>query len=459
VRPSVLIVEDDAPVRAMVATLLREAELEPRSVSTVDEALGLLGQRDIDVILSDVRMPGRSGIELVHEVQRVCPQTPVVVMTGFASVDSAVESMRAGAFDYITKPFQRDQLLLALERALTQRLAGSRPALRRSGSGEGGEEGPARLVGSSRAMREIRAMVLRVASRRSSILITGESGTGKEEVARAIHASGSRARGLFVPVNCSAIPAGLLESELFGHVRGAFTGAVETKRGLFEVCSGGTLFLDEIGDMELELQAKLLRALENREIRPIGATRSARVDVRIIAASNKDLRDEMEAGRFRRDLFYRLNVIPIHIPPLRERPEDIRDLALHLVETQGEGRARRLSTTSVDLLTRMTWEGNVRELANVIERTLALCDDEDIEPEDIAACLGTRERATPPSPAAFLREAFERKLTLREIEDLAIAAALDASNGNKIRAARMLGISRRTLYRRGPRGESEESSE
>ena len=306
------------------------------------------------------------------------------------------------------------------------------------------------LIGRSPAMREIFALVRRIASNSSSVLITGESGTGKELVARTIHFAGSRAREPFLPINCTAIPEGLLESELFGHVRGAFTGAVTTKRGLFEKAHGGTLFLDEIGDMGLGLQGKILRVLQDREIRPVGGTQSVKVDVRILAATNKDLREEMEAGRFRRDLFYRLNVIPIHIPPLRERPEDIPALAEFFLRKHGRGERRTLTRPVLDRLLRLPWEGNARELENVIERALALTDAPEIGLEDLP--IPRDDVADAETGAdALLRGAVQRRLSLHDLEELYIAEILKLVRGNKVQAARILGINRRTLYRRGER--------
>jgi transcriptional regulator with PAS, ATPase and Fis domain len=284
------------------------------------------------------------------------------------------------------------------------------------------------------------------------VLITGESGTGKELVARTIHFSGSRREAPFIPINCTAIPEGLLESELFGHVRGAFTGAISSKRGLFEKAHGGTLFLDEIGDMGLGLQGKLLRVLQDREIRPVGSTQSVRVDVRIIAATNKDLRAEMEAGRFRRDLFYRLNVIPIHIPPLRERPDDIPTLAEFYARKHSMGGRRALTPEALTRLQHCRWEGNARELENVIERALALSESSEISAEDLP--LGAEEKPEEgASPENLTHTAARRRMSLEQLCDLYIDEILQLTGGNKVQAARILGINRRTLYRRGERKE------
>jgi DNA-binding NtrC family response regulator len=450
---SVLIVDDDPAMREMVVSLLEDHGIEASGADSANAALERLRDSDFDAVLSDVRMPGMGGVELLGEARELRPETPVVLMTAFGSIDSAVEAMRAGAFDYVTKPFKRDELLVTLERAFEHRtLEEENKRLRRavdrtSSFGE--------LMGASPAMREIFALIRKIADNRSSVLITGESGTGKEVVARTIHFAGSRAQKSFLPINCTAIPEGLLESELFGHVRGAFTGAHATKRGLFEKADGGTLFLDEIGDMGLGLQGKLLRVLQDREIRPVGGTQSVKVDVRIITATNRELRDEMEAGRFRRDLFYRLNVIPIHIPPLRERPEDIDLLVENFVRRHAPGDSRRFAPAAMEALRRGRWEGNARELENVVERAMALCDRPLIDVEDLP--LGENEGPVGESAEALMRAAVERRLTLRELEELYIDRVLRLTGGNKVQAARILGINRRTLYRRGVHNAGSES--
>ena len=298
-------------------------------------------------------------------------------------------------------------------------------------------------------MREIFALMRKVADNRSSVLISGESGTGKELVARTLHFSSSRATRSFVPINCSAMPEGLMESELFGHVRGAFTGATNTKRGLFEEAEGGTLFLDEIGEMSVGLQSKLLRVLQDREIRPVGGNQSRQVNVRMIAATNRDLRDDIESGRFRKDLFYRLNVIPIDIPPLRERKEDIPLLAEAFIRKHSDGHAFVLNQEAIDKLKACPWEGNARELENVIERALALAERDELGPDDLPTFDASAEGRSSQSLAALIDEALEKELTLSELEDRYTVRVLEKTRGNKARAAKILGINRRTLYRRG----------
>ncbi len=455
---SILVVDDDNAMREMMVSMLESAGIRARAAASAPAALEALRDQEFDVVLSDIRMPGQDGIELLGGIRELRPETPVVLMTAFGSIDSAVAAMRAGAFDYIPKPFKRDEVLVVLERAFEYRELQSENRRLRAAVDQTSAFGD--LIGRSAAMREIFALIRRIADNRSSVLITGESGTGKELVARTIHFSGARASQPFLPVNCTAIPEGLLESELFGHVRGAFTGAVTSKHGLFEKAQGGTLFLDEIGDMGLGLQGKILRVLQDREIRPVGGTNSTRVDVRIVAATNKDLRAEMDAGRFRRDLFYRLNVIPIHIPPLRERPDDIPALAEFFLRKHGRGGRRVLSRAAFDHLLRQPWEGNARELENLIERALALTDALEIGPEDLPLPRGqeSADASSVEAPGALVRAAVQRRMSLHALEELYIAEILKLVRGNKVQAARILGINRRTLYRRGERAAAQDGA-
>jgi len=305
------------------------------------------------------------------------------------------------------------------------------------------------MIGASDAMREIFALIRTVSESNSSVLISGESGTGKELVARTLHFAGARSGRPFIPVNCTAFPEGLIESELFGHVRGAFTGAVTTKRGLFEEAEGGTLFLDEIGDMSLGMQSKLLRVLQDHQIRPVGGNQNRPIDVRIIAATNRDLKEDVQSGRFRKDLYYRLNVIPIEIPPLRERPDDIPLLAEAFLRKHGAGRNFSLSPPAIQRLQRASWEGNARELENVIERAIAFAKSERLEPADLRLPDDVGSESSEPDVGEFLDQALAMELTLTELDDRYITRVLESTNGNKARAAKILGINRRTLYRRG----------
>ncbi|MFQ5515542.1 MAG: sigma-54-dependent transcriptional regulator [Myxococcota bacterium] len=443
---SVLVVDDDAAMQEMLVSLLEDQGLHATAVGKADEALEKLCDHEFDAVISDIRMPGKDGVTLLGEIRELRPSTPVILMTAFGSIDSAVAAMQAGAFDYFTKPFKRDQVLVSLERAFEHRALEDENRRLRRAVDQTSSFGD--LIGQSPAMREIFALIRKVANNRSNVLITGASGTGKEVVARTLHFVGSRASKPFVPVNCTAIPEGLLESELFGHVRGAFTGAHATKRGLFEEANGGTLFLDEIGDMGPGLQSKLLRVLQDGEVRPVGGNRSVAVDVRIIAATNKDLQAEMEAGRFRQDLFYRLNVIPIHIPPLHERKQDIPPLVEAFLRKHSGGERRTISPEAMRVLMERRWEGNARELENVIERALALSEQRELQVEDLPL-TSMGQAAAPRTDESLLKGALESKLTLRELEDRYIDAILESTGGNKVQAARILGINRRTLYRRG----------
>ncbi len=447
-RRTLLVVDDDLAMREMLASLFVERGFAVDQAASADEALESLRDVEYDVVLSDIKMPGRSGIEMVGEIREMRPETPVVLMTAFGSIDSVIESMRAGAFDYITKPFETESVMITIDRAIEHRALEEENRRLRRAVDQTSAFGD--LIGASPAMREIFALIRKVGHSRASVLITGESGTGKEVVARTIHYHGSRSANPFIPINCTAIPEGLLESELFGHVRGAFTGAHTSKQGLFEKARGGTLFLDEIGDMGLGLQSKLLRVLQDREIRPVGSTQSTKIDVRIITATNKDLQKEMEEERFREDLYYRLNVIPIHIPPLRDRPEDLPLLVDEFVRKHSDGVRQHVSRGAMERLMKYPWKGNARELENVIERALALSSGDQIDLDDLPVTDlddgGGRAAAD-----GFPRSAAQRRLSLREVEDLYIDEVMRLTGGNKVQAAKILGIDRKTLYRRAER--------
>ncbi len=448
---SLLVVDDDLAMREMLSSLFTDHGYAVKEASSAEEAVKLAGDIEFDVVLSDIKMPGRSGIDLLGELRELRPETPVVLMTAFGSIDSAVEAMRAGAYDYITKPFEPEAVLLTLERCLERRALMQENRRLRRAVDQTGQLGD--LIGQSPAMREIFALVRRVANSQASVLITGESGTGKEVVARTIHYHGNRAERPFVPINCTAIPEGLLESELFGHVRGAFTGAHSSKRGLIEEADGGTIFLDEIGDMGPALQGKLLRVLQDREVRPVGGNRAVRVDVRVVAATNQDLLAAIEDGSFREDLYYRLNVIPIAIPPLRERPEDIPALVDAFLGRHAGGQRRSFSPAAIEKLMACEWRGNARELENVVERALALTDVAELAPSDLPLeAISAPDAGTTPA----LNLAAHQRLSLREVEDRYIDEVLALTGGNKVHAARILGIDRKTLYRRAERRRSSE---
>jgi two-component system response regulator AtoC len=453
---AILVVDDDPSILDMTEDLLTEAGFDVTKSASGKEALALADERDWDVVLSDLQMPGIDGLDLLAGMRERRPDTPVILMTAFGTIQSAVTAMRSGALDFVTKPFQAEELLVSIERAFERRaLEEENRRLRRavarvSSFGE--------LVGKSPAMNEIYAMIKKIATNRSNILITGESGTGKEVVARSIHFTGARAAKPFVPINCTAMPEGLLESELFGHVRGAFTGAHANKKGLFETAEGGTLFLDEIGDMPISLQGKLLRVLQDREVRPVGGTQNMKIDVRIIAATNQDIHRAIEEGRFRQDLYFRLNVIPIRIPPLRERSEDIPVLAESFLRKHSDDVRVRFSDAALRKMMRGSWPGNARELENCIERALALASSSEIVasdilvPDDAAPSDGSIEEM-------LVRIALEQRLTVRDLTDAYIDAALDATHGRKSEAARILGMNRRTLYRREEKHDGSEKRE
>jgi DNA-binding NtrC family response regulator len=425
----VVVVEDETAVRDLLEEVLRGAGYDvigyPNGLTALE---ALHAGAEADLVISDLRMPGMGGDELLTQLRASRPELNVVVITAFGSIESAIEMVKAGAYDYLTKPFGSDELLLTVQRAMQE--SRLRREVSRLSRGENGVPG---LIGASRAMREVAARIVRVAPSPLPVLITGESGTGKELVARAVHqASG---RGALVAVNCAALPMDLLESELFGHQRGAFSGAVRDKPGLFEAAHGGTLFLDEIGDLPLALQPKLLRALESGEIRRLGSTTPQLVDTRVLAATNKDLSEEVRTGRFRQDLFWRLNVLSIRVPALRERVADIPLLVEHFAG------GRAVSAEAMARLTAHPWPGNVRELRNAIERALAMRTGDSIEARDLAE-LSTE------TTGGLLAGSIEQQVPLRELERSYILMILDTVRGNKSRAAEILGLDRKTLYRK-----------
>jgi DNA-binding NtrC family response regulator len=428
----ILVAEDDRDLRALLEEVLGEAGYDCTGFATADAALRFLDRGEaVDLVVTDLIMPGMRGHELLRALRSRMPEVHVIVITAFGSIDSAIELVRAGAFDYLTKPFPTEEFLLAVERALADSHARreSARALRDTTPPLPG------FIGASRAMRELFAFVRRAAPSHLPILITGESGTGKELVARAVHHLSGR--GTFVAVNCAAFPENLLESELFGHERGAFTGADREKPGLFETAHRGTLFLDEIGELPPALQPKLLRALEQGEIRRVGATTERKVDVRVVAATNRSLDDDVAASRFREDLLWRLNVLPIHVPALRERPADVPLLAEHFL------RGRTIESEAMALLTAYPWPGNVRELRNAIERATTLGAAETVRAEDLPPRIHAAGRS-----ATRVADASRRQIPLRDLEREYILEVLRQVGGNKSRAAEILGLDRKTLYRK-----------
>jgi len=441
-RGDILVVDDDSHMRDLVVKVLTREGYTARALPRAQEVLKALEEVPSDLVLSDIRMPGMDGLALLREVKRVSPETSVILMTAFGSIDSAVQAMKAGAYDYLTKPFKLDELTVVVGRALEERrLRAEVQALR--------EEVRTRyqfanIIGKSKPMQDLFALISKVATSRTTVLVQGKSGTGKELVAKAIHYNSPRRHRSLVTVNCSAIPKDLLESELFGHVRGAFTGAIAHKRGLFEEADGGSLFLDEIGELNPELQVKLLRVLQEREVKRVGDTQVHPVDVRLIAATNRDLAQAVKEGAFREDLYYRLNVIPIVIPELKERSEDIPLLATHFLlmyTKEANAPIEGISKEAMRLLLEYDWPGNVRELENAIERGVILGQGPQLLPEDLPEPLRARqiERQREPNPG---------QPTLEELEREYITTVLQETGWHRLKAAQILGIDRRTLYRK-----------
>ncbi|WP_242340357.1 sigma-54 dependent transcriptional regulator [Anaeromyxobacter sp. SG66] len=434
----ILVVDDDRASRELLARILVARGHDVLALPDGKDALAALERGPVDLVVSDIRMADVDGLQLTDRMREAAPDTPVVLVTAFGNVEGAVEAIRRGAFDYISKPYDVDAIAVVVERALRQRaLVLENRALR----GQVRERYRLEdVVGRSEAMLEVYKTAARVAPSPATVLILGESGTGKELVARAIHAASPRASGPFVPVDCGAIAEGVLESELFGHARGAFTGAQASRRGLFEEAHGGTLFLDEIGDVGPALQARLLRALQEGEIRRVGANEPVQVDVRVVAATNKDLAAAVQAGRFREDLYYRLNVVTLRIPPLRDRREDIPLLVEHFAAKHGHPQAV-VTPAAREMLVGWRWPGNVRELENVVARALALNPTGVIEPDALPESI--RGPGATPIPAVAAGE----RPTLAELERRYAAQVLAEQGGNKTRAAEVLGIDRKTLYR------------
>src|SRR5512143_2059432 len=438
---TIWVIDDDASSRELLARVLGARGWSVVPFVDGREALDrLASDGPPDLVVSDIRMAEVDGLAVTEAFKRDAPGTPVILVTAFGNVDGAVEAIQRGAFDYVSKPYDVDAVQLTAARALEQRrLAEENRALRRQLRDKYRLE---TAVGRSEAMLQVFKTAARVAASDATVLIFGESGTGKELVARAIHQASPRAPGPFVPVDCGAIAEGLLESELFGHVRGAFTGAQAARRGLFEEASGGTVFLDEIGDVGPGLQARLLRTLQEGTIRRVGANESIPVDVRVVAATNKDLEAAVKGGRFREDLYYRLNVVTIRIPPLRERREDVPLLAEHFAAKHGRGKGA-ISPEAREVLQTYDWPGNVRELENVVARALALNPSGVVVPAD----LPDRLRALRAEPARGLPLPPGFRPTLDELSRRYAALVLGECGGNKTRAAELLGIDRKTLYR------------
>jgi DNA-binding NtrC family response regulator len=436
---SLLLADDDPVALALLAEVLAREGYRVQSAGGGAECLALAERDSFDVAIVDLRMPDLDGLQVVRRLAAIQPGISVVILTAFATIDSAIEAIREGASDYLSKPFRMEQIKIVVRRILeARRLAQQNLHYRQALQDRFGVQN---LVGQSGAMVEVYKLVARVASVDTTVLVQGETGTGKELVARAIHYASPRADAPFVVVDCTAVPEALFESELFGHERGAFTGAFLARRGLFETAAGGTCFLDEIGELSAPLQAKLLRTLQDQAVRRVGGNDWIPVDVRVIAATNRDLRKRVEEGRFREDLYYRLNVVAINVPPLRERPEDLSLLAQHFVEKYAHAAhkpTRGLTPDALALLTAYHWPGNVRELENAIERAVALSSSELLMPDDLPP---QPRQETPPTVLPSVA------MTLEEVKRWYVSRVLADVGGNKVQAAERLGIDRATLYR------------
>ncbi len=438
--PTILIVEDESKMRRLLELNLGDDGFTVLSAGSAEEGLKVLGKENVDLVLTDLKLPGMSGLEFLQAAKRNNASLPVVVMTAFGTVETAVEAMKTGASDYVLKPFSLTEMRMVVHKELdVRRLREENRSLREA---LGQKYGHPNVIAASPAMQQVLATVERIAPTNSTVLLGGESGVGKDLIARVIHQKSRRASGPFVKINSTAIPENLLESELFGYEKGAFTGATTTKQGKFELADKGTLFLDEIGDVPASTQVKLLRVLQEREFERLGGTRTLKVDVRLIAATNRDLRAALEEGTFRQDLYYRLNVVPIDIPPLRQHKEDIPELAKLFLERFAKESGKPCSGISpgaLRVLTSFHWPGNVRELENIIERSCALAQGPVLEAEDIH--LDAERHKPAHAGDAFLPPG----MTMDQWEEEMIREAVKRSGGNKSQAARLLGLSRNAL--------------
>ena len=441
----VLVVDDDHAMGKMMVDRLLRRGFEAVGRNAGEEALALLLSEEFDVVVTDVRMPGMTGLDLCTRIVSHRPDLPVVVITAFGSLETAIAAIRAGAHDFVHKPFEIEELILRIEGAARHRaLHAELVRLRKTVADS---EGWSELLGDSPPIWKLRELLAKVAASDASVLVSGETGTGKEVAARAVHAHSARREGPFVVLDCSALPATLLESELFGHVRGAFTDARAERKGLFVQAAGGTLFLDEVGELPLDLQPKLLRALQERSVRPLGSDSEVAADVRVIAATNRDLEAAVDEGRFRRDLFYRLEVLHVALPPLRSRGRDVLLLAQHFVKrfaARSDKRVVGFSAPVAERLLAYTWPGNVRELMNCIERSVALTSYEQLVVDD----LPERVREFREEHVLVTGSDPEELVPLEEVERRYVLRVLDASGGNKTIAARVLGLDRKTLHRK-----------
>jgi two-component system response regulator HydG len=441
----VLVVDDDSAMRELIAASLKKSPFELTWAASAEEASIELSRQDFDAVLTDLRMPGSGGLALCSAVKERFPDVPVVVMTAFGSMETAVQAIRAGAYDFLAKPFQMEQLRVLLGRVIAHRQLDREVRKLRQATGKTGRY-PG-LLGDSQAMCRVYDMIDRIAQSDSSVLVTGETGTGKEIVARTLHEQSRRAEGPFMALNCAAMPEHLIESELFGHSRGAFTDARASKQGLLVQASGGTLFLDEIGDMPLSLQPKLLRALQERRVRPLGSSEEVPFDVRVIAATHRDLDAMVQNGRFRQDLYYRINVVAVNVPPLRERGTDVLLLAHRFLEAYASRAGKEikgLTRAAAEKLFEYSWPGNVRELQNCMERAVALTVHSEVGVDDLPSKVG----AFRASHLVLATDDPGEIVPLEEVKQRYVRMALEATGGNRSRASQLLGIDRKTLYRK-----------
>ena len=442
----ILVVDDEPLTLELIVDGLRAEGYSVDLMSNGQDAIAAADTSTYDLVITDLSMPDMSGMEVLAHITERCPETLVIMLTGYGTIETAVEAMKRGAFDYLAKPAKLDELLIVLRRAEEVKDLRNENVLLRSQIRE--QYRFERITGQCRQLKALYRMIQRLANTDSTVLITGESGTGKELVAHAIHYSSERKEKPFVPINCGAIPEELLESELFGHEKGAFTGAFKERRGRFELAHRGTILLDEIGEMSPKLQVKLLRFLQETKFQRIGGSRTIEVDVRILAATNKDLEKAVAAGEFREDLFYRLNVIPLHVPPLREREGDVPLLVHHFLKAHCEKKeipAKRISKLALESLERYSWPGNVRELENVIERMVILTEGEEIGLEDLPRRMRIDEKPSNNPSLEIGEDGIDLKETLDEIESRLILEALTKSGGVKNKAAKLLGLNRTTL--------------
>ncbi len=441
----ILVVDNEIRLAEVLAASLTHAGYAADASGDARAALALIEKENVDLVITDMRMPEMDGRALLHAIKRTSPDIPVIMITAYTSVRDAVELVKEGAFDYVSKPFETDEILQTIARAL--RLSDVVQDNKRLRDELGRRYDFQNLIGTSATFRRVIELVTKVCDSRATVLLTGESGTGKELVARAIHFNSARRDKQFVAVNCAAIPEGLLESELFGHTKGAFTGAISNRTGRFKLADGGTIFLDEIGDMPASIQAKILRVLQERSFEPLGSTRTEQVDVRVIAATHKDLRSSAANGGFREDLYYRLNVFPIQLPPLRERREDIAPLAMHFLHKLANETGKRLvnfTPQAIQTMTEYAWPGNIRELMNCVERAVIVARGTTVDVSDLPAYLFDSPK--PASEPKLGQSDLDSDLVAFERER--IVRALDEANGVQIRAAELLGISERSLWYR-----------